>query len=59
MAEGNYVVVSRNGTTSLAKAVQKLIDEGWTPIGGVSISKSTKGRNTSTLYHQAMSNLKD
>ena len=54
MADGNYTVVSRNGTTSLAKAVQRLIDDGWAPIGGIAVSKSTKGRETSTLYHQAL-----
>ena len=54
MVGKEYVVVSRNGTTSLTKAVELLIVEGWSPIGGIAISKDTNGRKVTTVYHQAM-----
>jgi hypothetical protein len=50
----NYMVVSRNGTGPLSKAVQVMIDEGWNIAGGVTTSKDTVGRKTVTIYHQAL-----
>ena len=50
----DYVVVSRNGTGPLAKAVKIKINEGWIVTGGVTTSKDVVGRKTLTIYHQAL-----
>jgi len=50
----DYMVVSRNGTGPLSKAVQVMIDKGWIVTGGVTTSKDTVGRKTITIYHQAL-----
>ena len=50
----SYMVISRNGTNPLTVAVCNAIDDGYTPIGGVSISSELVGRERVTTYHQAL-----
>ncbi|MCG8434391.1 MAG: DUF1737 domain-containing protein [Gammaproteobacteria bacterium] len=55
-----YCVVNSTETEDLEKQVELLMDEGWQPIGGVSVSmlRSKIGRQYTTdeerVYHQAM-----
>ena len=53
-ATKSYMVISRNGTNPLSAAVCNAIDDGYTPIGGVSISSELVGRERVTTYHQAL-----
>lgn len=50
----DYKIVSRNGTNSLAIAVLASMDDGYIPIGGVSVHTETRGRERITTYHQAI-----
>ena len=52
--KNKYVVVSRTGTNSLSVAVQAAMDEGYNPIGGVSVSSELKGRERVITYHQSL-----
>lgn len=49
-----YIVISRTGTNPLSVAVENAMKEGYTPLGGVTISTELKGRERVTTYHQAM-----
>ena len=49
-----YIVISRTGTNPLAVAVENAMNEGYSPIGGVTISSELKGRERITTYHQSM-----
>ena len=50
----DYKIISRNGTNSLAIAVLASMEEGFIPIGGVSVHTETRGRERITTYHQAI-----
>ena len=54
VAEASYMVISRTGTNPLTVAVENAMDEGFTPIGGVTISTELKGRERVTTFHQAL-----
>ena len=49
-----YIVISRTGTNPLSIAVQNAMDEGYTPLGGISVSSELKGRERVTTYHQSL-----
>ena len=51
---GEYLVLSRTGTNPLTLAVQSAIEQGFVPIGGVSVHVETRGREQITTFHQAM-----
>ncbi len=51
---GEYMIVSRTGTNPLTVAVHSAIEEGFIPIGGVSVHVETRGRERITTYHQAL-----
>ena len=50
------VVTAENKAERLAKEVNKLVDAGWVPIGGVSVSHAfdVNEERITTLYAQAM-----
>lgn len=52
--KSKYIVISRTGTNPLSVAVENAMKEGYTPIGGVTISSDLKGRERITTYHQSM-----
>ena len=52
--KSEYIVISRNGTNPLSIAVGNAMEEGYTPIGGVTISTELKGRERVTTFHQSM-----
>ena len=49
-----YIVISRTGTNPLSVAVESAIEEGYSPVGGVTVSSELKGRERVTTYHQAL-----
>jgi hypothetical protein len=49
-----YIVISRTGTNPLTIAVENAMKEGYTPLGGVTISSELKGRERITTYHQSL-----
>ena len=53
-SSGNYLVISRTGTNPLTIAVEKAMDEGFVPIGGVTVSSELRGRERVTTFHQAL-----
>ena len=51
---GEYMIVSRPGTNPLTVAVHLAMEEGFIPIGGVTVHTETRGRERITTYHQAL-----
>ena len=51
---GEYTIVSRPGTNPLTVAVLLAMEEGFIPIGGVTVHTETRGRERITTYHQAL-----
>ncbi len=51
---GEYMIVSRPGTNPLTVAVHLAIEDGFIPIGGVSVHVETRGREQVITYHQAL-----
>ncbi len=51
---GEYMIVSRPGTNPLTAAVHHAMEEGFIPIGGVTVSVENRGRETIATYHQAL-----
>jgi|TARA_B100000959_G_scaffold259488_1_gene295160 hypothetical protein len=51
---GEYTIVSRTGTNGLTVAVHNAMDDGFIPIGGVTVHTETRGRERITTYHQAL-----
>ncbi len=48
------MIVSRPGTNPLTVAVLLAMEEGFIPIGGVTVHTETRGRERITTYHQAL-----
>ena len=51
---GEYIIVSRSGTNPLTAAVHVAMEDGFIPIGGVTVHTETRGRERITTYHQAL-----
>tara|TARA_B100002051_G_scaffold268615_1_gene298726 strand:- start:107 stop:280 length:174 start_codon:yes stop_codon:yes gene_type:complete len=51
---GEYMIVSRPGTNPLTAAVHMAMEDGFIPIGGVSVHTENRGRERITTYHQAL-----
>tara|TARA_X000001036_G_scaffold419962_1_gene440340 strand:- start:3401 stop:3574 length:174 start_codon:yes stop_codon:yes gene_type:complete len=51
---GEYMIVSRSGTNPLTVAVHVAMEDGFIPIGGVTVHTETRGRERITTYHQAL-----
>jgi len=51
---GEYMIISRPGTNPLTIAVHLAMEEGFIPIGGVTVNTENRGRERITTYHQAL-----
>ena len=49
-----YEVVYGNSESAFVQQINQMIDEGWQPIGGVSVNFQNNGSFQQTVYHQAM-----
>ena len=49
-----YEVVYANSEQAFVDQINRMIDEGWQPIGGVSVNFQQNGGFQQTVYHQAM-----
>jgi hypothetical protein len=49
-----YIILTENAAPMLAQAVQEKIDDGYQPIGGVSVAVTTGGKGGQSIFAQAM-----
>ena len=54
MKTTRYEVVYANSEQAFVDQINRMIDEGWQPIGGVSVNFQNNGSFQQTVYHQAM-----
>lgn len=52
-----YQIATGYGAAELALAVNRLLDRGWTPVGGVAVEPP--GNGYAALYSQAMTSTKE
>jgi hypothetical protein len=49
-----YEVVYGNSESSFIAQINHMIEEGWQPLGGVSVAFAKNGQYEQPVYHQAM-----
>lgn len=49
-----YEVVYANSEQAFVEQINQMINEGWQPIGGVSVNFQHNGNFQQVVYHQAM-----
>jgi hypothetical protein len=49
-----YEVVYANSEQAFVEQINKMIKEGWQPLGGMAANFQSNGQFQQTVYHQAM-----
>ena len=49
-----YEVVYANSESAFVEQINKMIREGWQPLGGMAANFQSNGNFQQTVYHQAM-----